>query len=455
MRTSSRKRIAVALALPAVAGLTLAGCAGAGGGGGGGGGGSSKAVSVLMVANPQMVDIQKLTKSTFTKDTGIKVNYTVLPENELRTKVTQDVATGAGQYDVASVGAYEVPIWAKSGWLKDVEKYADQPSWDRGDILPPIAKSLSGEDGKLYGLPFYGESSFLMYRKDVLKAKGITMPERPTWTQVAAIAAKVDGARPGMRGICLRGLPGWGQMFAPLTTVVNTFGGTWFTKDWQAQVDSPEFTKAVNFYVDLIKKHGEAGASQAGFTECLNAMSQSKVAMWYDATSAAGSLENPSVSKVVGKVGYVQAPVEKTKASGWLWTWAWVMPKTTKNADAASKYMLWATSKEYEQLVGEKLSWSQVPAGKRKSTYSIPEYKKAAAAFGPQTLQAIQEADPENPGVQARPTVGVQFVDIPEFQDLGTKVSQDIAAAIAGRGTVADALAKGQAAAEIVAKKYQ
>jgi len=443
----------MAVAVPAVAGLALSGCAGAGGSGGNSGGGS-KSISVLMVGNPQMVDIQKLTKDGFTKDTGIKVNYTVLPENELRTKVTQDVATGAGQYDVATVGAYEVPIWAKNKWLKPLDSYTGG-SWDKSDILPPITKSLSGEDGKLYGMPFYGESSFLMYRKDVLAKKGITMPDRPTWAQVADIAAKVDGAEPGMKGICLRGLPGWGEQFAPLTTVVNTFGGTWFTKDWQAEVNSPEFTKAVNFYVDLIKKHGEPGASQAGFTECLNAMSQSKVAMWYDATSAAGSLEDPKVSKVAGKVGYVQAPVEKTKASGWLWAWAWVMPKTTKNSDAASKFMTWASSKDYEKLVGQKLGWPRVPAGKRKSTYSIPEYKKAAAAFGPQTLQAIEEANPEDPGVQPRPTVGVQFVAIPEFQDLGTKVSQDIAAAMAGRGTVQEALAKGQKAADAVAQKYQ
>ena len=453
MSIRSNKRIAMALALPAVAGLALSGCAGAGGGGGGGGGGDSKSLTVLMVGNPQMVDIQKLTKDSFTKDTGITVNYTVLPENELRDKVTQDVATGAGQYDVATVGAYEVPIWAKNGWLNELDSYADEGSFDKADLLEPITKSLSGEDGKLYGLPFYGESSFLMYRKDVLAKKGITMPERPTWQQVADIAAKVDGAEPGMKGICLRGLPGWGEMFAPLTTVVNTFGGTWFTKDWQAQVDSPEFQQAVNFYVDLIKKHGEPGAAQAGFTECLNAMSQSKVAMWYDATSAAGSLEDPKVSKVAGKVGYVHAPVEKTKASGWLWAWAWVMPKTTKNSDTAAQFMTWASSKEYEQLVGEKLGWARVPAGKRKSTYEIPEYKKASAAFGEMTLQSIEEANPEDPGVQPRPTVGVQFVAIPEFQDLGTKVSQDIAAAIAGRGSVDEALSKGQTLADEVAAK--
>ena len=457
----TRNRISWRLAAPAgliASVLVASGCAGAGGGGTPAANGSGKggSINVLMVGNPQMEDIQKLTADSFTKDTGITVNYTVLPENELRDKVTQDVATQAGQYDVATVGAYEVPIWAKNGWLHELGTYADKDTaFDKADVLKPMIDSLSGEDGKLYAVPFYGESSMLMYRKDVLQAKGVTMPERPTWQQVADIAAKVDGAQPGMKGICLRGLPGWGEMFAPLTTVVNTFGGTWFEKDWTPKVNSPEFTEAVKFYVDLVKAHGEAGASQAGFSECLNALSQGKVAMWYDATSAAGSLEDPAVSKSAGKIGYAFAPVNKTKSSGWLWTWAWAMPKTTKKADDAAKFMLWASSKKYETLVGEKLGWSRVPAGKRASTYELPEYKKASAAFGEITLKSIEEAQPTNPGVQPRPTVGVQFVDIPEFADLGTKVSQDISAVIAGKGSVEQALTTGQKLAEDVAKKYQ
>jgi sorbitol/mannitol transport system substrate-binding protein len=436
----------------AVAALAT-GCAGAGGGGSSSG---DKSINVLMVGNPQMEDIAKLTKDTFTKDTGIKVNFTVLPENELRDKVTQDIATKAGQYDVATIGAYEVPIWYKNGWLHELGSYADKDaSFDKADLLKPMVQSLSGSDGKLYALPFYGESSMLMYNKDVMTAKGITVPEHPTWQQVADIAAKADGAEPGMKGICLRGLPGWGELGAPLTTVVNTFGGTWFTKDWKAQVNSAAFKKATDFYVNLVKQHGEAGAAQSGFTECLNALSQKKVAMWYDATSAAGSLEDPASSKIAGHVGYAYAPTVETKSSGWLWSWAWAMPKTTKNADAASKFMLWASSKKYEKLVGEKLGWARVPAGKRASTYTIPEYQKAAASFGDITLKSIEGADPTNPGVQPRPTVGVQFVAISEFQDLGTKVTQEISAAIAGKTSVDKALDDGQKLAEDVAKNYQ
>src|SRR3954468_9484626 len=390
----SNKRIAMALALPAVAGLALSGCAGAGGGGGGGGGGDSKSINVLMVGNPQMEDIQKLTKDSFTKDTGIKVNYTVLPENELRDKVTQDVATGAGQYDVATVGAYEVPIWAGNNWLHEVDSYADKDSaYDKADLLKPMGQSLSGEDGKLYGLPFYGESSFLMYRKDVFDKKGLTMPDRPTWQQVADLAAKVDGAEPGMKGICLRGLPGWGEMFAPLTTVVNTFGGTWFEKDWTAKGNAPEFKQATKFYVDLVRAHGETGASQAGFTECLNNTVQGNTAMWYDATSAAGSLEAAD-SPVKGKMGYVAAPVKLTKSSGWLYAWSWSIQQASEKKDNAWKFISWASSKQYEELVGSQLGWSKVPAGKRASTYSNPDYLKEAAAFAKPTEQAISSADP-------------------------------------------------------------
>jgi len=433
--------------------LLATACSGAGAGGSSDGG---KSINVLMVGNPQMEDIAKLTKDNFTKDTGIKVNFTILPENELRDKVTQDIATQAGQYDVATIGAYEVPIWEKNGWLHDLGAYADKDtSFDKADLLKPMVQSLTGSDGKLYALPFYGESSMLMYNKDVMKAKGITVPEHPTWQQIADIAAKVDGAEPGMKGICLRGLAGWGELGAPLTSMVNTFGGTWFTKDWKAQVNTGGFKKATEFYVKLVKEHGESGAPQAGFTECLNALSQKKVAMWYDATSAAGSLEDPASSKIAGSVGYAYAPTVETDSSGWLWAWSWAMPKTTKNADAASQFMLWASSKKYENLVGSKLGWARVPAGKRASTYEIPQYKKAAASFGDITLKSIEGADPANPGVQPRPTVGIQYVAIPEFQDLGTKVTQEISAAIAGKTSVDKALDDGQKLAEDVAKTYQ
>ncbi|MFF2655075.1 ABC transporter substrate-binding protein [Streptomyces sp. NPDC058045] len=453
MRTQSRRRprvLAVAAAGALLAPL-LSGCwTGAGGTGSGG-----DAINVLMVNNPQMTELQKLTAAHFTRETGIKVNFTVLPENDVRDKISQDFANQAGQYDVATLSNYEIPIYARNGWLHEMDSYvAKDPGYDARDILRPMRQSLTGDDGKTYGQPFYGESSMLMYRKDVLAAKGLKMPAHPTWRQVAKIAAAVDGARPGMRGICLRGLPGWGEVAAPLTTVVNTFGGTWFDQDWKARLDSPEFTRAVEFYVGLVREHGESGAAQSGFAECLNTLTQSKTAMWYDATSAAGLLEAKG-SPVKGKLGYVPAPVEKTKSSGWLYTWAWGMQHASPNPDKAWKFISWASGKKYEHLVGHRSGWADVPAGKRASTYEIPQYRKEAAAFEEVTRAAIAGARPRDPGVQPRPAPGIQFVGIPEFTDLGTKVSQEISAAIAGRQSVGTALRKSQQLAEQISKEYE
>lgn len=451
MKHFRTRRLTLAVAVAAAGALTLSGCGGAGGSSSGGG---DKQVNVLMVNNPQMVDLQKLTAANFTKDTGIKVNFTVLPENDVRAKIGQEFSSQAGNYDVASLSNYEIPTYAKNGWLSDLDSgVVDADGFDQDDILKPMAESLTVDD-KVYGEPFYGEGSFLMYRKDIFKDAGVTMPKNPTWDQVADLAAKVDGKEKGVKGICLRGQPGWGEMMAPLTTVVNTFGGTWFDKDWNAQVDSAKFKEAANFYVDLVKAHGEQGASQSGYTECLTNLQQGKVAMWYDSTAATGTLEADD-SPVKGKIGYVAAPVKDTKSSSWLYTWAWGVQKAGKNQDAAKKFVAWASSKQYEELVADKLGWQHVPAGKRESTYKNPEYQKAAAPFYQQTVDAIESADPKSPGVQPRPALGVQFVAIPEFADLATGISEDLSSAIAGKTTVDSALSKGQSAAEKVGKKYQ
>ncbi len=433
--------------------LGAAGCAGWGGSDAGAGG--AGAIDVLMVNNPQMIDLQKLTAEHFTGKTGIAVNFTVLPENDVRDKISQEFSSQAGQYDVASLSNFEIPIYAGSEWIAPLDDFiAADPGFNQNDILEPMRESLSAEDGKVYGQPFYGESSFLMYRKDIFDAQGIQMPAKPTWQQVADLAARLDGVEPGMAGICLRGQPGWGQVFAPLTTVVNTFGGTWFTEDWRAQVNAPEFKQATQFYVDLVRNHGEAGAPQAGFTECLNNVVQGNAAMWYDATSAAGSLEAEG-SPVKGKMGYVAAPVVKTQSSGWLYAWSWSIQQASSKKDNAWKFISWASSREYEELVGRELGWSRVPAGKRASTYENQEYVAEARAFAEPTRDAISSADPRNPGVQPRPAIGIQFVDIPEFTDLGTQVSQHVSSAIAGQMTVDEALERGQELAEDVAERYR
>src|SRR5215212_8223825 len=422
-------------------GLVLAGC----GGDDSGGGSGSNSINVAIVDNPQMKDIAKLTPSLFTKKSGIKVNYTVLDEGTLREVTTRDVAAGGRQFDVVMIGPFEAPQFGEAGNITDLTKFASGDSaYQLDDVIPAVRNALS-LDGKLYAAPFYGESSFLMYRKDVLKKAGVTMPAHPTWDQVAAAARKVNS--PNMAGICLRGKPGWGDLGAAFTTVLNTFGGTWWSAKPdgsidKAQVDQPAFKDALTFYVNLVKDAGEKDAANSSFNECLSQYKDGKVAMWYDATVAAGLLE-ASDSPVKGKNGYAAAPTKETQASGWLWSWALAIPKTTSKEDLAWKFVSWATGPDYLKEAGPKIpgGWAALPPGTRKSTYEIPQYKKAAKAFAKPTLDAMSAAPIDNPGTTKRPGLpGVQYVGVPQFQDVGNQCTQQFSAVIAGRSSVDSAL---------------
>ena len=434
-----------ALALTLLCALALGGCTWAGAGGGTGSG----TVTVAIVANPQMRDIQEFTKEFNREHPDITVRYVTLPENEARARITQDVATKAGQFDVVMIGTYEAPIWGRNDWLTELNDYAaEDKEYDVDDLMPAVRKGLTA-DGDLYALPFYGESSMLMYRKDLFEQAGLTMPDKPTWTEVAEFARQLK--TPDRAGICLRGLPGWGEQLAPLDTVINTFGGRWYDENWNAQLTSPATAKAVSFYIDLIKEAGEPGAPNAGFSECLTAYTQGQAAMWYDATVAAGSLEDPEVSNVVGKNGYAPAPVMETPWSGWLWAWSLAIPKTAKDPDAAWEFISWATSKEYIRMVGERLGWERVPPGSRLSTYDIPEFIDAGKGSAEVTLDALKTIDPNKATKDPVPYTGIQYVQIPEFQDLGTRVSQQFAAVLAGNKSVEDALETAQEEAQAVA----
>ncbi|MGF0118601.1 ABC transporter substrate-binding protein [Promicromonospora sp. Marseille-Q5078] len=449
-RSRSGTRLAAA-ASAAVLGLSLAACAGAGAVGGGDG----EQIVVAIVSNPQMQDAISLQDEFRAEHPGIDVRFVSLPENEARAKITASVATGGGEFDVVMISNYETPMWAENGWIEDLQPYADATEgYDPDDFVPSVREALS-VDGDLYSVPFYGESSFLAYRKDLFEQAGLTMPDRPTWEDVQRLAAELNDPAEDFAGICLRGLAGWGEVMAPMSTVMNTFGGQWFDEDWNARLDSPEVREAVQTYVDTVQQYGQPGAATSGFGDCLTRFAQGQAAMWYDATSMVSSIEDPASSTVAGKTGYVPAPVSETDAAGWLYSWSLAIPSTSEHKDAAWDFVSWMTDKDYITLVGEKLSWERVPPGSRLSTYEIPEYAEVSEAYADATLTAMGEATQDETMVQPVPYPGIQFVGIPEFQDLGTRVGQQMSAAIAGQKSVADALEQSQRYADTVAETYR
>ncbi|WP_129140621.1 ABC transporter substrate-binding protein [Modicisalibacter coralii] len=406
---------------------------------------SAETLTVATVNNNDMIIMQGLTDEFEKAHPDIKLDWVVLEENVLRQRLTTDIATNGGQFDVMTIGTYEVPIWAKQGWLTKLDDLPED--YDENDLLKPIRDGLS-HDGSLYALPFYGESSMMYYRKDLFDKAGITMPEQPTWKEVRDWASKVNDPDNGVYGICLRGKPGWGENMAFLSTLVNTYGGRWFDEDWHPEIDSPAWHQAIDFYVDLMNKYGPPGATSNGFNENQALFSSGKCGMWVDATSAAGRIYNPDESQVADELGFAPAPVAETpKGSHWLWSWALAIPQSSNAKDAAQTFITWATSKDYVKLVGEKKGWTSVPPGTRESTYQNANYQEAAP-FADFVLKAIQTADPTDPSAKPVPYTGVQYADIPEFQAIGTQVGQMIAAALAGQRSVDDALSAAQRAAD-------
>jgi sorbitol/mannitol transport system substrate-binding protein len=449
----SLRKLAVAASATALV-TTAAACSSSASSGSAASGGSTSSgsasgtVTVAVVSNPLITgQMIPLTASVFEKQNpGIKVKFVTYTEGDLRAAIEKDVSTHSNSFNVVMIGPYETPLFAKNGWLTDLTKTytSSDPSYDVSDLLPAVAKALS-VNGDLYAAPFYGESSMLYYNKTLLKAAGITMPLHPTWTQVAADAAKLN--KPGSEsGICLRGLAGWGDNMAALDTVINTYGGEWYDKNWSAQLNSPADTAAINFYVNLVKADGEPGASNDSFNQLLTLYGQGKCAMWYDSTVAATSLAG-SYPAVYAQTGYAFAPVDKTSSSGWLWSWSLGIPQGVSDSGAAWKWLSWATSKQYDSLVASKYGWSAVPPGSRTSLYSNPNYLKAAAPFASITLQSIDGTNPDHPTVNPVPYVGVQYVDIPQFETLGLTVGQQIAGAIAGTESTSAAIAAAQSAA--------
>ncbi len=399
-------------------------------------------LTIATVNNGDMIRMQQLTDDFTVKNPDIALEWVTLEENALRQKVTTDIATKGGQFDVLTIGTYEVPIWAKKGWLVPLDNLG--ADYDVDDLLPAIRAGLS-LDGKLYAAPFYGESSMVMYRKDLVEKAGLKMPDAPTWEFIGEAARKMTDPASETYGVCLRGKAGWGENMAFLTATANSFGARWFDENWRPQFDQPEWKNTLDFYVKLMKDAGPPGASSNGFNENLALFNSGKCGMWIDATVAASFVTNPKESKVADQVGFALAPDNGLgKRGNWLWAWSLAIPAGSQKTEAAQKFVSWATSKGYLEIVAAKEGWANVPPGTRTSLYTNPEYLKAAP-FAQMTLDSINSADPTQPTVKPVPYVGVQFVAIPEFQGLGTSVGQLFSATLAGDSSVDDALAAAQA----------
>lgn len=398
-------------------------------------------ITIATVNNDDMTRMQALSANFTAANPDIELNWVTLEENVLRQRVTTDIATGSGRFDVVTIGTYEVPIWAERDWLVPLHDMPD--GYDVEDILPPIRAGLS-LGGTLYAAPFYGESSFTMYRTDLFEKAGLQMPAEPSWDFIKQAAAAITDKSNEIYGICLRGKPGWGENMALLTAMANSYGARWFDEKWQPQFDSEAWASTLNDYLMLLNDYGPPDATANGYNENLALFQDGKCGIWIDATVAASAVTNAGQSKVADRVGFALAPDNGLgKRSNWLWAWSLAISAGSQKQEAAKKFVAWATSRKYTELIAEKEGWANVPPGTRASLYSNPAYLDAAP-FAEMTLASIQAADPINPTVKKVPYTGIQYVAIPEFQSIGTAVGQRFALSLEGAISSDEALANAQ-----------
>ena len=404
----------------------------------------AQTLTIATVNNSDMIRMQKLAKIFESEHPDIKLNWVVLEENVLRQRLTTDIATQGGQFDVLTIGMYEAALWGAKGWL---EPMTDLPaSYAIDDVFPAVREGLSAK-GTLYALPFYAESSMTYYRTDLFKDAGLSMPERPTWEQIAGFAKQLHHPEKEQYGICLRGKAGWGENMALITTIANAYGARWFNEQWQPEFTGPEWKNALDFYVQTLKDSGPPGATSNGFNENLALFNSGKCAIWVDASVAGSFVTDSRQSKVAEHVGFTFAPHQVTdKGSAWLYSWALAIPTSSKAKDAARTFSTWATSTEYGALVAEKDGVANVPPGTRASTYSDAYLK--AAPFAKITLESLKVANPKDPSLKPVPYVGIQLVTIPEFQAVGTQVGKLFSAALIGQTSVDQALSAAQQTTE-------
>ncbi len=402
-------------------------------------------VTIGTINNNDMIIMQDLSKEFEKKNPDIKLNWVVLEENTLRQRITTDISTGSGQFDVMTIGLMEAPMWGERKWLHAMTDFP--ASYEFSDLIDSVRDGLSFE-GRQYALPFYAESQMLFYRKDLFEKAGLTMPAEPTWDDVENLAAKLHNPSAGMYGIVMRGKPGWGEAGGQITPMAYSYGARWFDMNWKPQFDTPQFKEALTKYTEMVKKYCPPGSTSNGFNECLMIFASGKAAMWSDATIAAAFLADPEQSSVLGKVGYAPQPYGKfKKGCNYLWSWALAIPSSSQHKDAAQKFIMWATSPEYIKLVADTRGWEQVPAGTRKSLYKNPKYLEAAP-FADMTYKMIMSAKIRDMAQDPVPYVGNSYICLPEFAGIGNYITQEWAAVMSGTKTVDQAVKAAQEFAE-------
>ncbi|WP_439617719.1 ABC transporter substrate-binding protein [Shinella sp.] len=389
-------------------------------------------LAVLMEGHPTTEGIQALLPE-FTAATGIEVELEVVPESDITAKMLLEFSSGSGRYDVVQNNIIYIPGFLKAGYIAPLDELAGKfpANYDKADFVPGYLNT-NIVDGKLYGLPVYGESTFLMYRKDLFEEYGIAPPK--SFGEVTAAAKTIKEKSNGaVAGITMRGAQGIQNVYVWAGWLWG-YGGEFIGADGKSALGTDEAAASLEAFAGVLRDYGPVGVANFGWEENRVLFQQGKAGMTMDATVNGAFNEDASISSVVGKVGYVPVPVETDKLKGGsssLAVHSLYISEASQQKEAAWLFASWATAKEQQVK-----SFGLAPNSGVTSLAALnsEEFNKRYGAFKDAMLASINAGNPQYlPTVEAANEV---------INNAGIAVSK----VLAGTATAKDALAEANAA---------
>ena len=375
--------------------------------------------------------------------TGVNLRFEKIPPAQIRQKSVIDLTSKAGAYSTHAADPMYYALYAANKWVEPLDGYMKDASltdaaWFQPDDIVPAWRSANTIDGKLYGVPYDGEVTIQVYRKDLYEAKGLKAAD--DLQAFVSNAAALHDPNNRVWGAALRGVAGAGQNVYIYSSIFREFGGDWM-KGGKLQVNGPEAEAALNWYVDLMRKYAPQAAQNWNWPDIADAFSQGTIATYIDAHSSASVVNNPEKSKVIGKVAYARwpkGPSGKRTTSIWNWGFPINAALPEKRKKATWLFIQWAACAETQARTAHKFAGPAKRSGvNRVSLWKDPDYVKLMKGFGDNFVEATLESLQQDTDVDWRPRV-------PQWPAIGDTVATAIQQALAGQATAKAALDEAQ-----------
>ncbi|MEO7152645.1 MAG: sugar ABC transporter substrate-binding protein [Burkholderiaceae bacterium] len=376
--------------------------------------------------------------------TGIKLRFEKVPPGQIRQKALLDLSSKTATYATHAADPMYYPLYVSNKWVEPLDKYLNDPTltdkvWFNYDDILKAWRDADSIDGKPYGIPYDGEVTVQVYRKDLYDARGLKPAD--TYDELVANAKALTDPATRTYGVALRGFAGAGQNMYIYPSIFRSFGGNWMNGK-EVVVNSPEAVKALDWYVSLLGQYAPPAVRNWNWPDIADAFSQGTVATYIDAHSSAAVITNPEKSKVVGKIAYARwpkGPNGKRVTSIWNWGFPINAALTDKQKKATWLFITWATSAETQARTSWKFAGPAKRSGlNRTSLWKAPEFAAAMQGAGENFIPAALQSLEQDTDVEWRPRV-------PQWPAIGEAMATSIQAALVGQKKSKEALDEAQA----------